>query len=58
MNFWMNNKILAVLYIRLENNLEIGRTSRGTEKTPLISYVIGNNNKKENLQEARITRVR
>ena len=53
----MNEKNLAALYIRLENNLEIARTSRDTGKTPLINYVIGNNNNKmENLRkEARIT---
>ena len=39
----MNEKNLAALYIRLENNLEIARTSRDTGKTPLINYVIGNN---------------
>ena len=43
----MNKKNLTVLYIRLENNLEIARTSRDTGKTPLINYVIGNNNKKK-----------
>ena len=51
-------KNLAALYIRLENNLEIARTSRDTGKTPLIIYVIGNNQKKKNLQgETRITRI-
>ena len=46
----MNEKNLATLYIRLENNLEIARTSHDTGKTQLINYVIGNNNnKKENL---------
>ena len=56
----MNKKNLAALYIRLENNLEIARTSRDTGKTPLTNYVIGNNNiKKKNLrEEARITRIR
>ena len=55
----MNEKNLATLYIRLENNLEIARTSHDTGKTPLINYVIGsNNNKKENLrEEARITKI-
>ena len=44
----MTEKNLAALYIRLQNNLEIARTSRDTGKTPLISYVISNiNNKKE-----------
>ena len=38
-------KNLAALYIRLENNLEIARTSRDTGKTPLINYIIGNNKK-------------
>ena len=51
----MNGKSLA-LYIRLENNLEIARTSRDTGKTPLMNYGIGNNNKKrkifEKLQES------
>ena len=46
----MNEKNLAALYVRLENNLEIARTSRETGKTQLINYVIGNdNNKTENL---------
>ena len=56
----MNKKNLAALYIRLESNLEIARTSRDTGKTLLINYVIGDdNNKKENLREAaRITRIR
>ena len=56
----MNEKNLAALYTRLENNLKIARTSRDTGKTPLINYAIGNNNhKKENLrEEARITRIR
>ena len=56
----MNEKNFAGLYIQLENNLEIARTSRDTGKTPLINYVIGNNNnnEKENLrEEARITRI-
>ena len=49
-------KNLAALYIRLENNPEIARTSRDTGKTPLINYVIGNQN---NLQEeTRFTRMR
>ena len=34
----MNEKNLAALYIRLENDLEIARTSR------LVNYVISNNN--------------
>ena len=54
-------KNLAALYIGLENNLEIVRTSGDTGKTPSINYLIGNNNnnnKKENLREARITRIR
>ena len=47
----MNERNLAALYIRLENNLEIARTSRDIGKTPLINYIIGkNNNKKENLR--------
>ena len=55
-------KSRRLIYIRLENNLEIARTSRDTGKTPLINYVIGNNNnndnKKENLRkEASITRI-
>ena len=56
----MNKENLATLHIRLENNLYIARTSRDTGKTPLINYVIGNNNdKKENVgEEARITRIR
>ena len=56
----MNEKNLAALYIRLENNLEIARTSHDTGKTPLINYEIDNNsNKKENFrEEARITRIR
>ena len=29
---------------RMENNLEIARTSHDTRKTPLINYEIGNNN--------------
>ena len=48
----MNEKNFTAFYIWLENNLEIARTSYDTEKTPLINYVIGdnnNNNKKENL---------
>ena len=44
-------KNLATLFIRLENNLEIARTSRDTGKTPLINYVIGNNIKKEEIFE-------
>ena len=48
----------AALYIRLENNLEIARTSHDTGKTPLINYVIGNHKKKKNLREkTRITRI-
>ena len=43
----MNKKNLAALYIRLENNLEIARTSRDSGKTPLINYVIGNNKKRK-----------
>ena len=43
----MNEKNLAALYIQLENNLEIARTSRDTGKTPLINYVIGNNKKRK-----------
>ena len=45
---------------RLENNLGIARTSRDIGKTPLINYVIdNNNNNKGNLrEEARITRIR
>ena len=36
----------------LENILEIARAPRDTGKTPLINYVIrNNNNKKENLRE-------
>ena len=58
----MNKRNLTALYIRLENNLEIARTSRDAGKTPLINYVIGNNNnnkKKENFRkEARITGIR
>ena len=51
-------KNLAALYIRLENNLEIARTSCDTEKAPLINYIIGNNEKKKNLrEETRITRI-
>ena len=51
-------KNLAALYIRLENNIEIARTSRDTGKTPLINYAIGNNKKKKNLrEETRITRI-
>ena len=38
-------KNLAALYRRLENNPETARTSRDTEKTPLINWVIGNNKK-------------
>ena len=45
----MNEKNLAALNIRLENNLEIARMSRDTGKTSLINYVYGKNNKKENL---------
>ena len=44
-------KNLAALYIRLENNLEIARTSRDTGKTPLINYVIGNNKKRKIFEE-------
>ena len=44
-------KKLAALYIRLENNLEIATTSRDTGKTPLINYVIGNNQQKEKIFE-------
>ena len=47
----MNKKNFATLYIRQENNLEIARTSRDPEKTPLINYIIGNNKKKENFRE-------
>ena len=56
----MNERNLAALYIRLENNLEIARTSCDTGKTPSINYVIGNsNNKMENLrEETRITGIR
>ena len=39
-------KNLAAFYIGLKNNLEIGRTSRDTRKTPLINYLIGSNTKK------------
>ena len=55
----MNERKSLPLFIRLENNLEIARTSRDIGKTPSINYVIGNNNnKKENLrEEARITRI-
>ena len=56
----MNKKNLTALYVRLENNLEIAKTSRDTRKTPLINYIIrnNNNNKKENLrEEARIIRI-
>ena len=45
----MNEKNLAALYIQLENNLEIARTSRDTRKTSLINYVIGSNKKKEKI---------
>ena len=38
-------KNLAAFYRRLENNLEIASTPRGTGKPPLINYVIGNNKK-------------
>ena len=38
---------MNTLYIRLENNLEIARTSRDTGETPLINYVIGNNKKRK-----------
>ena len=44
-------KKLATLYMRLENNLEIARTSCDREKTPLINYVIGNNNNKRKIFE-------
>ena len=60
----MNEKNLAVLYERLENNLEIAKTSHNTGNTPLINYVIGsnnnnNNNKKKNLrEETKITKIR
>ena len=56
----MNEKNLVALYVRLENNLEIARTSSDTGKTPLINYIIGNdNNKMKNLrEEARITKTR
>ena len=56
----MNKKNLTALYIRLENNLKIARTSRDAGKTLLINYVIdNNNNKNKNLrEEARITRIR
>ena len=47
----MNEKNLAALYIRLENNLEIARTSRDTGKTPSMNYVIGNNNNKRKIFE-------
>ena len=40
-------KNLATLFIRLENNLEIARTSRDTGKIPLINYVIGSNKKRK-----------
>ena len=43
----MNKKNLAVLYIGLENSLEIVRTSRDTGKTSSINYVIGNTKKKK-----------
>ena len=44
-------KNLAAFYIQLENNLEIGRTSRDTRKTPLINYVIDSNTKKAKIFE-------
>ena len=45
----MNERNLTTLYIPLEKNLEIARTSRDTGKTPLINYIIVNNNNiKEN----------
>ena len=47
----MNEKNLAALFIRLENTLEIARTSRDTGKTPLINYVIGNNNNERKIFE-------
>ena len=51
-------KNLAALYRRLKNNPEIARTSRDTEKTPLINWVIGHNKKNKNLrEETRITRI-
>ena len=40
-------KNLAALNIRLENNLEIARTSRDTGKTPSINYLIGNNKERK-----------
>ena len=44
----------------MENNVEIARTSRDTGKTPLINYLMDNDNKKgKNLrEETRITRIR
>ena len=51
-------KYIAALYIGRENNVEIARTSRDTEKTPLINFIIVNNKKIKNLQEeTRITRI-
>ena len=45
-------KSRRLIYARLENILEIARTSRDAGNTSLINYVIGNNtNKKENLRE-------
>ena len=39
-------KSLRLIHTRLENNLEIARTSRDTRKIPLINYEIGNNKRK------------
>ena len=47
----MNKKNLATLYLWLENIREIAGTSHDTGKTPLINYVIGNNNKKRKIFE-------
>ena len=48
----MNKKNLAALYIQLENNVEIARTSRDTGKTPLINYEIDDNNDNNKKQES------
>ena len=38
-------------YTQKDDLLQYARTSRDTEKTPLINYVIGNSKKKKNLRE-------
>ena len=49
----MNEKKSRRVIYTTENNLENARTSRDTRKTPLVNYVIGNNNNnKGNLRES------